>query len=82
MKTKAYNSSSFEKAVETNISLTTNGKRKKISAKQGASVRDVMREEGVNSELVMIKLNDEIAHPSTELREGDSLEFIQIIHSG
>ncbi len=64
------------------IALTLDSKHKNFSAKQGASVRDVMREERVNGELVMIKLNDKIAHPATELREGDSLEFIHIIHSG
>jgi sulfur carrier protein ThiS len=41
-----------------------------------------MRETGTNGELVMIKLNGKIAHPSTELREGDSLEFVHVIHSG
>ncbi len=64
------------------IKLTLDGKQKNFSARQGASVRDVMREAGVNNEVVIIKLNNKITHPDARLHEGDSLEFVHVIYGG
>ncbi len=64
------------------IKLTIDDKRKNFSARQGASVRDVMRETGINNEVVVIKLNNKITHPDALLHEGDSLEFVHVIYGG
>ena len=64
------------------IVLTIDGKQKNAEVSDGASVNDVMKESGINNEVVIIKLNNKISHPQTQLKPGDALELVNVIYGG
>ena len=51
-------------------------------AKTGQSISAVAKALNLNKQAVIIKLNSKIAHPSKELKEGDVLEFVNVIYGG
>ena len=64
------------------LTLVQRGKPKKLRLQGKKSIADVIRSSGLNGETFVIKLNDRLAHPDERLKEGDVLEFVEIIYGG
>lgn len=47
-----------------------------------ATIEQVLKGEAVNKQTIVIMLNGKVAHPSTELKEGDQLELVGVIYGG
>lgn len=55
---------------------------KHLELPQGATIEKVLKGEAVNRQTVVLMLNGKVAHPSTELKEGDQLELVGVIYGG
>ena len=65
------------------ITLSIDGKKRGINVeKDTTTLRDVLKQSGLNEETGLTKLNGELNHPLTQLKDGDVLEFINIIYGG
>jgi len=63
------------------ITLVRAGRAKKINFR-GGTIAEVVASNGLNGETFVTKLNGEVAHPRERLREGDILEFVDVIYGG
>ncbi|HLC48099.1 MAG TPA: MoaD/ThiS family protein [Candidatus Norongarragalinales archaeon] len=64
------------------IKFLENGHAKEISLKEPTPIRTLINNFHLNDETFLIKLNGKIAHEETELKEGDELEFLDVIYGG
>ncbi len=64
------------------VTFSLDGKKTQISIKTGNTVNDVLKKHKVNQGTGLIKLNGKLAHPATKLKDGDELEFVNIIYGG
>ncbi len=64
------------------ISFAIDGKEKQVNVKTGATLREVLKQEKVNEETGLVKLNGNLCHPLQTLKDGDVLEFVNIIYGG
>lgn len=64
------------------ITLITNGKRKEKTLTQDKRIAALIKRMNFNGETFLIKLNGKMAHEETTLKEGDELEFVNVIYGG
>ena len=64
------------------IQVLVDGKKTVLKVSAGQPIRDVAKQLSLNKQAVIVKLNNKIAHPSKELKEGDVLEFVNVIYGG
>lgn len=64
------------------VTFSLDGNKKELEIPSGATLRDCLKTQGVNEETGLIKLNDALCHPLQTLRDGDVLEFVNIIYGG
>ncbi len=64
------------------VTLSIDGKEKQVSVTGKKTLRHLLEKEGVNEETGLIKLNGKLCHPLQELKNGDKLEFVNIIYGG
>ncbi len=64
------------------IQVLIDGKKTGVQVEVGAPIREIAKQLALNKQAVIIKLNNKIAHPSKELKEGDVLEFVNVIYGG
>jgi thiamine biosynthesis protein ThiS len=66
------------------IDLVVNGQSRSIRA--GATVADLIRELGLNSQLVAVELNRQLVRKATfsehPLRDGDRVEIVEFVGGG
>lgn len=55
---------------------------KQLEVQEGATIEGVLESESVNKQTIVIMLNGKVAHPSTQLKEGDELELVGVIYGG
>ncbi|MDP3742220.1 MAG: MoaD/ThiS family protein [Candidatus Micrarchaeota archaeon] len=65
-----------------NITFYLDGKKKQVETKTDTTLRDVLKQEKINEETGLIKLNGTLCHPLQTLKDGDTLEFVNIIYGG
>ncbi|MBI3587894.1 MoaD/ThiS family protein [Candidatus Micrarchaeota archaeon] len=58
------------------------GKTEDEGLELGTTVQDVIDSRNLNGQTLLISVNGKIAHPSTELKEGDELELLGVIYGG
>ena len=69
----------------TMISITLSDgldRSEKANVKEGSTIQNVIDEKKLNGQTFIIQLNGEIAHPSTMLKDHDTLELIGVIYGG
>ncbi len=64
------------------VIFSLDGKTKEVQTKTGATLADILKAEKINLQTGLIKLNGKLTHPTTELKDGDTLEFVNIIYGG
>ncbi len=65
-----------------NITFSVDGQKKQMEVKNTSTLRDVLKQEKLNEETGLLKLNGNLCHPLQTLKDGDTLEFINIIYGG
>ncbi|MBI5224436.1 MoaD/ThiS family protein [Candidatus Micrarchaeota archaeon] len=64
------------------IKLIEKGISKELKLDSKARVDTLISDLKLNDETFLIKLNGKIAHEQTSLKEGDELEFLDVIYGG
>ena len=64
------------------VTLVQREESKKLQLPAKRRITDIIGAQGLNGETFVIKLNDRLAHPDERLKEGDVLEFVEIIYGG
>ena len=54
----------------------------KVKLKEKTTIRQLLVEHKINLETGIIQLNGKIAHPDTQLKDTDTVEFIGVIYGG
>lgn len=65
-----------------NISVTFRGEKKLVALKEKATASDLLKEMKINSETVLVAVNEEIVPEMTALKAGDEVELIRTISGG
>ena len=61
------------------MKITVDGKEVEM---HGTKVEDMFEELNLNSEIFLVKINNEIVHEYESLKEGDRIELIKVISGG
>ncbi len=64
------------------ITFSLDGKKKEVEIKTKATLRDVLKQEKINEETGLLKLNGKLCHPLQTLKDSDVVEFVNIIYGG
>jgi len=64
------------------IKIIREWRGREIEVGEKKTVMEVIAGQGLNDETFVTVLNDRIAHPSERLRDGDVLEFVEVIYGG
>lgn len=64
------------------IKFSINGNEKQVNVEKGTLLQELLKSQSINEETGLVKVNGELAHPLTELKEGDKIEFVNIIYGG
>ncbi len=62
--------------------LVIDGKQHDVEISQGDTLRSVLEKNDLNEETGLVKLNGATTHPLTLVKQGDSVEFVNIIYGG
>ena len=64
------------------VSVTYQGKNRKLSLKPGSDVGEVLGKAGINRETVIVRRSGEIIPDNETLRDRDRLEVLRIVSGG
>ena len=64
------------------VMLSIDGKKSEVEVGEKATLRDVLKSKNINEETGLIKLNGKLCHPLNELKQGDEVQFVNIIYGG
>lgn len=53
-----------------------------IDTKDGTTVRELLRQQGINPETVIVARNSEITHENAVLVQGDRLDLVRVMSGG
>lgn len=56
--------------------------KKEVEVSEGTTIGHVITANNLNNQTIISLLNGQLAHPSTQLREGDELELVGVIYGG
>ncbi len=58
------------------------GKKEKVPFIKGTTLKDILKQKGINTETVLVKLNNTIATLEEKPKDKDKLEILDIISGG